>query len=47
MVEAKLESQRKREDRIPAALRRIVSPLVIEAFVLTFLTEWGDRSQIA
>jgi putative Ca2+/H+ antiporter (TMEM165/GDT1 family) len=46
-VEAELgESPRRREDRITAMLRRTVSPLVIEAFVLTFIAEWGDRSQI-
>jgi Ca2+/H+ antiporter, TMEM165/GDT1 family len=45
-VEAELESPRKREDKVTASLRRVVSPLVIEAFILTFLAEWGDRSQI-
>lgn len=30
-----------------AALRRIFSPVLLEAFTLTFLAEWGDRSQIA
>jgi putative Ca2+/H+ antiporter (TMEM165/GDT1 family) len=24
-----------------------LSPVFVEAFVLTFLAEWGDRSQIA
>lgn len=28
-------------------LRRVFSPVFLEAFVLTFLAEWGDRSQIA
>jgi putative Ca2+/H+ antiporter (TMEM165/GDT1 family) len=28
-------------------LRRLFSPVFLEAFVLTFLAEWGDRSQIA
>ncbi|GAB4816351.1 hypothetical protein N2152v2_003397 [Parachlorella kessleri] len=28
-------------------LRRLVSPILLEAFTLTFLAEWGDRSQIA
>lgn len=28
-------------------LGRIFTPVLIEAFVLTFLAEWGDRSQIA
>ncbi len=26
-------------------LRRLFSPVFLEAFVLTFLAEWGDRSQ--
>ena len=30
-----------------AALRGAVSPVLLEAFTLTFLAEWGDRSQIA
>ena len=25
----------------------IVSPILLQAFTLTFLAEWGDRSQIA
>ena len=32
---------------IVAALRKIFSPVLLEAFTLTFLAEWGDRSQIA
>lgn len=28
-------------------VRRLVSPILLEAFTLTFLAEWGDRSQIA
>ena len=27
-------------------LRRLFSPVFLEAFVLTFLAEWGDRSQV-
>lgn len=27
-------------------LRRHLNPTFIEAFVLTFLAEWGDRSQV-
>lgn len=30
-----------------AALQRMVPPVFLEAFTLTFLAEWGDRSQIA
>ena len=27
-------------------LRRVLPPILLEAFVLTFLAEWGDRSQV-
>lgn len=30
-----------------SALRRAVPPVLLESFTLTFLAEWGDRSQIA
>ena len=30
-----------------SAMRGWVSPVLIESFTLTFLAEWGDRSQIA
>jgi len=32
--------------RIRRALAKICTPIFLEAFVLTFLAEWGDRSQI-
>lgn len=32
---------------IASVLKKIVSPVLLEAFTLTFLAEWGDRSQIA
>lgn len=32
---------------VTALLRRFVSPILLEAFTLTFVAEWGDRSQIA
>ena len=32
---------------ILSAIRKTVSPVLLEAFTLTFLAEWGDRSQIA
>ena len=37
------------DDKKKSASRfsRIVSPVLMNAFVLTFLAEWGDRSQIA
>ena len=28
-------------------LRALLNPVFLEAFLLTFLAEWGDRSQIA
>lgn len=31
--------------RVAALARRLLSPVFLEAFVLTFLAEWGDRSQ--
>lgn len=27
-------------------LQRVLPPVLLEAFVLTFLAEWGDRSQV-
>merc|ERR1712037_554812 len=27
-------------------IRSVLSPIFLEAFILTFLAEWGDRSQI-
>ena len=32
--------------RVRRILSRICTPIFLEAFVLTFLAEWGDRSQI-
>ena len=29
-----------------AGLRGVLPPVLLEAFVLTFLAEWGDRSQV-
>lgn len=34
-------------DRMQAYLGVVASPVFVQAFVLTFLGEWGDRSQIA
>ncbi|UJR36868.1 hypothetical protein I4U23_029581 [Adineta vaga] len=33
--------------RIVAMIRRYISPIFIQAFIMTFLAEWGDRSQIS
>ncbi|CAF0837373.1 unnamed protein product [Adineta ricciae] len=31
---------------VVAIIRRYISPIFIQAFIMTFLAEWGDRSQI-
>ena len=46
-VEAKLEAGEKGQSPWRRELGRICTPVFLEAFVLTFLAEWGDRSQIA
>lgn len=46
-VEAKLEQNEKGQSPWRRELGRICTPVFLEAFVLTFLAEWGDRSQIA
>ena len=32
---------------LPLAAQQVLPPVLAEAFTLTFLAEWGDRSQIA
>ncbi|VDN28039.1 unnamed protein product [Dibothriocephalus latus] len=32
--------------RVRALLRKVLSPIFAEAFLMTFLAEWGDRSQL-
>ncbi|CAF2066632.1 unnamed protein product [Rotaria magnacalcarata] len=38
--------QRSTVTKITSILRRYVSPIFIQAFIMTFLAEWGDRSQL-
>jgi len=38
---------RKANPSDPALLRSFVSRIFIQAFTMTFLAEWGDRSQLA
>lgn len=38
---------RKGDGAVSKLAKWLFSPVLIEAFVLTFLAEWGDRSQIA
>jgi len=41
------DTQRKTQSRTSALVRRCFSPVFIQCFIMTFLAEWGDRSQIA
>ena len=41
------DKQRKVESRATQLAQMLFSPVFVEAFILTFLAEWGDRSQIA
>lgn len=44
---SEIDTQRKTQSRVTALVRRCFSPVFIQCFVMTFLAEWGDRSQIA
>lgn len=50
-VEKNLEGaeveKRARESSLRQLGRKVCSPIFLEALILTFLAEWGDRSQIA
>mmetsp|Transcript_8697 Transcript_8697/g.22064 ORF Transcript_8697/g.22064 Transcript_8697/m.22064 type:complete len:276 (+) Transcript_8697:150-977(+) len=46
-VEKALKSDKKNKSALQRFLSRICTQVFIEAFILTFLAEWGDRSQIA
>lgn len=47
-VEAKLEaSEQQPRTKLQQVLNRLCTPVFLEALILTFLAEWGDRSQIA
>jgi len=41
------EKDTKRENRWVVFLRRFFSAVFIQVFFMTFMAEWGDRSQIA
>ena len=45
--DGKAKQLRKADSSIRRLAQNIFSPVFVEAFVLTFLAEWGDRSQIA
>merc|ERR1712084_175708 len=39
--------QKNTEDWCAVFFSKVLTPIFLEAFMLTFLAEWGDRSQIA
>uniref|UniRef100_A0A7I4FUF1 GDT1 family protein n=1 Tax=Physcomitrium patens TaxID=3218 RepID=A0A7I4FUF1_PHYPA len=45
-VEEKLEGPKKK-NLVRRVFSRFCTPVFLESFILTFLAEWGDRSQIA
>nr|CDS32121.1 transmembrane protein 165 [Hymenolepis microstoma] len=45
-VEEQLSGSNTSGSRLRAVLRGLLSPIFAEALVMTFLAEWGDRSQI-
>ena len=45
--DGKAGQPRKSESSVRRMAQNLLSPVFVEAFVLTFLAEWGDRSQIA
>lgn len=45
-MEAELGSPKNKNRQHMSAIKKLLSPVVVEAFIMTFLGEWGDRSQI-
>ena len=45
-VAEKIDVEKAPKGKVRRILSRICTPIFLEAFVLTFLAEWGDRSQI-
>jgi putative Ca2+/H+ antiporter (TMEM165/GDT1 family) len=41
------EDEKKQSKALTRLLYMLFSPVFLKAFTLTFLAEWGDRSQIA
>lgn len=46
-LKATQTSEKNHKSMFRRTMTRIVSPIFLEALLLTFLAEWGDRSQIA
>jgi len=42
-----MASAKTRSSKIASVVKHFVSPVFIQCFTMTFLAEWGDRSQIA
>ena len=45
--EASQPKNPKTDNAVKGALYQMISPIVVEGFLLTFVAEWGDRSQMA
>lgn len=45
-LEQSLDTNAAPKGRLRRTLARICTPIFLEAFILTFLAEWGDRSQV-
>mmetsp|Transcript_37680 Transcript_37680/g.63413 ORF Transcript_37680/g.63413 Transcript_37680/m.63413 type:complete len:263 (+) Transcript_37680:155-943(+) len=45
-VEEKIDVSNPPKSKFRRAMSRFCTPIFLEAFVLTFLAEWGDRSQV-
>mmetsp|Transcript_34206 Transcript_34206/g.74772 ORF Transcript_34206/g.74772 Transcript_34206/m.74772 type:complete len:263 (-) Transcript_34206:189-977(-) len=45
-VEEKIDVSAPPKSKFRRAMSRFLTPIFLEAFVLTFLAEWGDRSQV-
>jgi putative Ca2+/H+ antiporter (TMEM165/GDT1 family) len=46
-VEEKLEGGPQKKNLFRRVFARFCTPIFLESFILTFLAEWGDRSQLA
>lgn len=47
LKEAEAEVEAKRGDRRKEFIFNKIDPVIVESFFMTFVAEWGDRSQLA
>lgn len=47
MIRVDDEAKKEQESALMNLLGLVFSPIFVQTFVMTFLAEWGDRSQIA